>query len=70
MSIANIIRDEMAREPLKSKLDRWIDVLNYWLEHVEDFGERYPDMKFMADEFSRTIDEMYDYTKELPDGQI
>lgn len=65
MSIANIIRDEMAQEPLKSKLERWIDVLNYWLEHVEDFGERYPDMKNMVDEFSRTIDEMYDYKKEL-----
>lgn len=70
MSIANIIRDEMAREPLKSKLDRWIDVLNYWLEYVEDFGERYPDMQNMVDEFSRAIDEMYDYMKELPDGQI
>lgn len=57
------------KESLKSKLDRWIDVLNYWFEHVEDFGERYPDMKNMVDEFSRTIDEMYNYTKELPDEQ-
>ena len=70
MSIANVIRDEMAREPLKSKLDRWLDVLNYWFEHIEEFGERYPDMKDMVDEFDKTIDEMYNLYKKLPDEQI
>ena len=58
------------KDSLKSRLDKWLDVLNYWFEHVEDFGERYPDMQNMVDEFSRTIDEMYNYMKELPDGQV
>ena len=58
------------KDSLKSRLDKWLDVLNYWFEHIEDFGERYPDMQNMVDEFSRTIDEMYNYMKELPDGQV
>lgn len=57
------------KDSLKSKLDRWLDVLNYWFEHIEDFGERYPNMQNMVDKFSRTIDEMYDYKKELPDDK-
>lgn len=55
------------KESLKSRLDRWLDVLNYWMEHVEEFAERYPDMKDMVDEFDKTIDEMYNLYKELPD---
>ena len=57
------------KESLKSRLDRWLDVLNYWMEHVEEFGERYPDMKDMVDEFDKTIDEMYNLYKELPDDK-
>lgn len=58
------------KESLKSRLDRWLDVLNYWMEHVEEFAERHPDMKDMVDEFDKTIDEMYNLYKELPDEQI
>jgi hypothetical protein len=65
MSIANTILDERAKEPLKDKLNRWLDVLNYWFEHIEEYGDRYPDMKEMVDEFDQTIEEMYNLLKEL-----
>ena len=64
MSIANTMRDEFANEPLNDKLDRWLDVLNYWFEHVEDYGDRYPDMLPMVKKFDQVINEMYE-TKEL-----
>lgn len=57
------------KESVKSRLDRWLDVLNCWFEHIEEFGERYPDMKDMVDEFDKTIDEMYNLYKELPDDK-
>ena len=65
MSIANTMLDEQAKEPLKDKLDRWLDTLNYWFEHIEDYGDRYPDMKPMVEEFDQTIEEMYNLYKEL-----
>lgn len=64
MSIANTMRDEFANEPLNDKLDRWLDVLNYWFEHVEDYGDRYPDMLPMVKKFDQVINEIYE-TKEL-----
>lgn len=64
MSVANTIRDKFANEPLNDKLDRWLDVLNYWFEHVEDYGDRYPDMLSMVKKFDQVINEMYE-TKEL-----
>lgn len=46
-------------------LDKWLDVLNYWFEHVEDYGDRYPDMADMVEAFDETIEEMYNAYKEI-----
>jgi hypothetical protein len=43
----------------KDTLDKWLDVLNYWFEHIEDYAERYPDMAPMVKKFDKMIDEMY-----------
>lgn len=47
-----------------AKLEDWLDTLNYWYEHIEDYGERYPDMLPMVKKFSDLIDEMFELTKE------
>ena len=44
-------------------LERWLDVLNYWFEHIEDMGDRYPDMQPMVNEFDKVINEIYNLTK-------
>lgn len=49
----------------KKKIEHWLDVLNYWYEHIEDYAERYPDMKTMVQEFSNVIDELYALSKTL-----
>ena len=54
----------------KKQLQGWLDVLNYWLDHVEDYGTRYPDMKYMVEKFDHMIDEIYNIYKGLPDEQI
>lgn len=47
----------------KKKTNKWIDVLNYWYEHVEDYGIRYPDMQNMVKKFEKTMDDIYFLTK-------
>jgi hypothetical protein len=47
----------------KDTLDKWLDILNYWFEHVEDYAERYPDMAPMVKKFDKMIDEMYNVWK-------
>ena len=48
---------------MNKKLDKWLDILNYWYDHVEEFGERYPDMAHKVKEFSKLIDDMYDLSQ-------
>lgn len=45
------------------KLENWLDILNFWFEHIEDYGDRYPDMKPMVKNFERVIDELYTLIK-------
>lgn len=51
-------------KPTKKQLENWLDTLNYWYEHIEDYAERYPDCANMVDKFSKIIDEIFDLTKE------
>ena len=54
----------------KAKICAWLDTLNYWVDYVEDYGDRYPGVKPMVGEFNKVIDEIYELYKELPDEQI
>ena len=54
----------------KAKICTWLDTLNYWVDYVEDYGDRYPDVKPMVGKFNKVIDEIYELYKELPDEQI
>ena len=40
-------------------VDDWLDTLNYWFEHIEDYGDRYPDMKPMVKRFDNVINDIY-----------
>lgn len=46
-------------EVKKETLDKWLDILNYWFEHIEEYKERYPDMAEQVEEFDKLIDDMY-----------
>ena len=64
MSIANIMLDEQAKEPLKDKLNRWLDVLNYFDSDVAECAERNNDMR-MYKKYEQVQDEMYNLIKGL-----
>ena len=64
MSIANTILDEQAKEPLKDKLNRWLDVLNYFDSDVQECAERNNDMR-MYKKYEQVQDEMYNLIKGL-----
>ena len=40
-------------------LEKWLDILNYWFEHIEDYGVRYPDMEPMVRKFESIIDSLW-----------
>lgn len=48
---------------LKNKTDKWLDILNYWADHIQDLGERYDDLHPMYAKYEKTIDEIYNLTK-------
>ena len=64
MSIANTMLDEQAREPLKDKLNRWLDVLNYFDSDVYECAERTNKMG-MYHEYEVVQDEIYNLLKGL-----
>ena len=46
---------------MKNKqMEEWLDVLNYWFEHIEDYGVRYPEMEPMVRKFEAIIDSLYE----------
>lgn len=47
----------------RATVDRWLDVLNYWADHIQDLGERYDDMHPMYVKYERVITELYRLTK-------
>ena len=49
----------------KTTLEKWLDVLCYWCDCVDEYAERYPDTAQMADKYSKIIDELYSIIKGL-----
>lgn len=47
----------------RDMVDRWLDVLNYWADHIQDMGERYDDMHHMYVKYERVITELYRLNK-------
>ena len=48
----------------KDTLDKWLDILNYWVDDIEELGDRYPDMLPMVNKYNKMIDEMYNIWKQ------
>lgn len=47
----------------KDTLDKWLDILNYWADHIEAMGNRYLNMLPMVNKYDKMIDEMYNIWK-------
>ena len=48
----------------KETLEKWLDILNYWLDDIQELGERFDSMHKMYVKYDKMIDEMYNLTKE------
>ena len=44
----------------KDKVEKWLEILNFWTNAIEEYTERYPDSKKKAEEYSDLIDELYE----------
>lgn len=62
--IKHVLKQRSEHMVDKDTLDKWLDILNYWFEHIEDYAERYPDMAPMVKKFDKMIDEMYNIWKQ------
>ena len=58
-----ILETDIDVELNRDMVDRWLDVLNYWADHIQDLGERYDDMHHMYIKYERVITELYRLTK-------
>lgn len=47
----------------KKTLEKWSDVLCYWCDCVEEYGERYPDSARMVEKYNKIIDDLYNLSK-------
>ena len=47
----------------KETLEKWLDILNYWLDDIQELGERFDSMHKMYAKYDKMIDEMYNLTK-------
>ena len=54
-----ILETDVEVELNPAMVDKWLDVLNYWMEHIEDYGDRYPDMLPMVKNFDQVINDIY-----------
>lgn len=46
-------------------LEKWIDILNYWLDDIKELGERYDNMWHMYKKYDEMIDDMYRLLKTM-----
>lgn len=49
----------------KSKVEQWLDILNYWEDEIQEVAERYDCMHHMYEKYDKMIDEMYNLFKEM-----
>jgi len=54
---------EHIESKLRKKTDKWLDILNFWADHIQDMGERYDDLHSMYVKYEKTIDEIHNLTK-------
>lgn len=55
----------MNKKEIAEKLSKWIDIANYWLDDIQDLGERFDTMHQMYMKYDKMIDDMYNLMKEL-----
>ena len=55
----------MNKKEIAKKLSKWIDIANYWLDDIQELGERFDTMHQMYMKYDKMIDDMYNLMKEL-----
>lgn len=49
----------------KKKLEKWLDILNYWEDVVQEYAERYDSSYYMYERYSKMIEDMYNEKKKM-----
>lgn len=49
----------------EKQLDKWLNILNYWLDDIKELGERYDSMWNMYKKYDKMIEELYNLKKGL-----
>lgn len=55
----------MSNQELVDKMDKWLDVINYWEDEVRDVAERFDSEYHMYEKYNRVIDDIYNTMQEL-----
>lgn len=59
----------MDTKSIADKLDKWLDILNYWGDEIAEIGENFPNTSgVMANKYDKMVDEMYNLYKQLTKG--
>lgn len=56
-------RDDEKKE-IKEKIEKWLNIINYWDEEIQECAERYDSMYKMYEKYEAMIEEMYNLIKE------
>lgn len=59
----------MTNQELINKLDKWLDVVNYWEDEIRDVAERYDSEYRMYERYNRMIDDIYNTMQQLKKEQ-
>ena len=54
-----ILETDVEVELNPKMVDEWLDVLNFWCDHIQDLGERYDDLHQMYVKYEKVIDDIY-----------
>lgn len=46
------------------RVEFWLDTLNYWLDEIDELGERYPDKMKKVHDYHAVIDDIYNHDKQ------
>jgi len=55
----------MKQQKLIDKMDKWLDIVNYWEDEIRDVAERFDSEYHMYEKYNRMIDDIYNTMQEL-----
>lgn len=58
-------RRDQEKQELIDKMDKWLDVINYWEDEVRDVAERFDSEYRMYEKYNRVIDDIYNTMQKM-----